>query len=67
MIDWDDVADLARETGRPICIGSTNDYSRRQKAAMSKEAKKRNLNISMGDHKRNPNEKDDELYVIAKL
>ncbi len=63
---WDDIAALARLTGKAICIGETGNFSRTEKREMSKEAQERNLNISMGDHKRNPNEKDDELYVMAK-
>jgi hypothetical protein len=66
-LDWDMLRDLAKETGKAICIGLTTEFSRREKAAMSIEARKRNLNISMGDHKRDPNEQDDELYVMAKL
>ena len=65
-LDWDAIADLARLTGKAICIGETGNFSRIEKREMSKEAQKRNLNISMGDHKRNPNEQDDELYVMAK-
>ena len=65
-LDWDMLADLARDTGKAICIGLTTDFNRRQKSAMSREAQKRNLNISMGDHKRDPKEQDNELYVMAK-
>ena len=66
-VDWDVIESVARETGRAIRIGLTTDFSRREKAAMSQEAQERNLNISMGDHKRDPDEQDDELYVMAKL
>ncbi|MHA2066102.1 MAG: hypothetical protein ACXABY_17160 [Candidatus Thorarchaeota archaeon] len=67
MLDWDLLAELARDTGRAICIGVSGQFSRREKAQMSREAQARNLNISMGDHKRDPSEEDDELYVMAKL
>lgn len=66
-LDWDAIAFAAKETGKPILIGLTTDFGRREKAKMSKEAQKRHLNISLGNSKRDPQEKDDELYVMAKL
>lgn len=66
-LDWDAIAEIARDTGKPICIGSTHEYGRREKGRMSREAHKRNLNITLGNPKRNPLEKADELFVMAKL
>ena len=65
-IDWDGLEELAKETGKPIRIGSFSDFTRREKSAMSKEARERNLNISMGNSKRDSSESNDDLFVMAK-
>ena len=66
-MDWDLIEQVTRETGKAVRIGRTDNFSRRAKAAMSAEARKRHLNITLGNSERDPQEKDDELYVMAKL
>ena len=65
--DWDVVEQVAKETGRSICLGKWGDFTRQEKRQMSKEAAKRRMNLSMGNHERNPTERNDEIYVTAKL
>ena len=69
MIDfnWDVIEQVARETGRSIRLGVSSDFTKKEKKLISKEAAKRRMNVSMGNHKRNYDERDDEIYVTAKL
>ena len=66
-LDWNLIEMAAKQTGQAVRIGLTTDFGRREKSQMSKEAQSRGLNISMGDHERDPQERNDELYVMAKL
>lgn len=64
--DWDLVEQAAKTTGQAVLIGLTSNFSRKQKGEMSREAQKRGLNITLGNHERDPDERDDELYIMAK-
>lgn len=66
-LNWDMIEMAAKETGQAVRIGLTTDYTRREKSQMSKEAQSRGLNISLGNSQRDSSERDDELYVMAKL
>lgn len=66
-LDWDTLAQVCRSTGKPVHLGVSGQFSHGEKIKMAQEARKRNLCISMGNHKRDPNERDDELYLQAKL
>ena len=65
--DWDTVEFVARETGKSILLGRWEDFTIADKREMSKEARARHMCITMGNHKRNSDEEDDEVYVTAKL
>jgi len=65
--DWDIVERVAKETGRAVMVGVWSDFTIRDKREMSEEARKRNLSLTFGNSRRDPDEKDDELYVMAKL
>jgi len=65
--DWDMLEAVARETGRAIYLGKFSEFTTQEKREMNAETKKRKMCISMGNHKRNKHESDDDLYVMAKL
>lgn len=65
--NWDVVEAVAKETGQSICLGVKSDFTRLELREMSKEARKRKVCLSMGNHDRNPDEADDEIYATAKL
>jgi len=66
VLDWDTIELVAKDTGNAILIGLTTEFSKKEKAEMSREARKRNLNITLGDSARDPKESNDELYIMAK-
>lgn len=66
-LDWDTVAQACKATGKPFLLGRTTDFSKQEKIVMDKAARERNLCISMGNNHRDPTERDDELYIQAKL
>ena len=65
--DWDAIEAAAKETGQPVYLGKSGDFTTTQKRNMSKESKKWKMCISMGNHKRNSEESDDDLFVMRKL
>jgi len=65
--NWDVVEQVCRETGRAVMLGVWSDFDVHDKRKMDAEAKKRGLNLTMGNSKRSPDEEDDELYAMAKL
>ena len=65
--DWDAIEAAARETGQPVYLGKSGEFTTTQKRNMSRESRKRKMCISMGNHRRNSKESDDDLYVMKKL
>lgn len=65
--NWDAIKQIAKATGQPILMGTRDEFTKKDMKQMSVEARKRHLCLSMGNHDRDPDEQDDEIYVMAKL
>ncbi len=65
--DWDAIEEAAATTGMKVYLGKFSEFSTAEKRLMDKETKDRKMCISMGNHKRDETESDDDLYVMKKL